>query len=110
MIYMNFEQLVEQHFAEPLTVGDYAARLYLSQHHLNHVDSRVTGQPTRSVIRARRQLEAERWLTTTSQVLHNARSVPVSCNLCCLARTPWLRCGHQMPNTPCDLRSVQMLR
>ena len=65
VLYKKFKRLLDQHCADALTAGDYAARLAVTAHHLNHVVKRVTGTTASAVIRARTVLEAKRLLTFT---------------------------------------------
>jgi AraC family transcriptional regulator, transcriptional activator of pobA len=63
VLYKQFKGLIEQHFADNLTVSDYAERLFVTAHHLNVVSKNVTGKTAGEVIRARTLLEAKRYLT-----------------------------------------------
>jgi AraC-like DNA-binding protein len=65
VLYKKFTQLLEAHFLAGLTASDYAARLSVTQHHLNEVIRTVTGRTTTEAIRARSLLEAKRLLTFT---------------------------------------------
>ncbi|GAB2583077.1 AraC family transcriptional regulator [Spirosoma areae] len=69
VVYKNFKKLVDTYFAENHTVGDYAARLSISQHQLNYVTKRVTGKTATRVIRARSILKAKRLLAFTDQTV-----------------------------------------
>ncbi|GAB3643747.1 AraC family transcriptional regulator [Spirosoma arcticum] len=69
IVYKNFKKLVDTHFAENRTVGEYAAWLNVTQHHLNYVTKRVTGKTATDAIRARSMLEAKRLLTFTDQTV-----------------------------------------
>ncbi len=67
LIYKQLRTLIEMHFAESLTARDYADRLALTSHHLNHVVRQLTGRTTSALIRERIVLEAKRLLTFTDQ-------------------------------------------
>jgi len=68
VLYKQLKQLLDQHFLENLSAADYAARLFITPHHLNVVCKAVTGGRTASeVIRARAVLEAKRRLAFTDQ-------------------------------------------
>lgn len=64
-VYRSFKDLVEKHFMEDTRVRDYAARLYMTAGHLNDVIRKVSGQNAKSIIAARRVLEAKRLLYWT---------------------------------------------
>jgi AraC-like DNA-binding protein len=63
IIYKKLKQLIDQHYPDGLSASDYAAKLFLTQHHLNLVAKQVTGKTTSELIRARTVLEAKRLLT-----------------------------------------------
>jgi AraC family transcriptional regulator, transcriptional activator of pobA len=63
VLYKQLKRLIDQHFREPLTAGDYAEKMFVTQHHLNVVAKQVTGKTTTELIRARNILEAKRLLT-----------------------------------------------
>lgn len=63
VLYKQFKELLDQHFAQGYTASDYAGMLFVTAHHLNVVIKEVTGRTTSEVIRARSILEAKRWLT-----------------------------------------------
>jgi AraC family transcriptional regulator, transcriptional activator of pobA len=65
VLYKRFKRLLDQHCTEALTPGDYADRLAVTPHHLNHVVKRITGTTASAVVRARAMLEAKRLLTFT---------------------------------------------
>ncbi|MDX1906542.1 MAG: AraC family transcriptional regulator [Bacteroidia bacterium] len=65
VLYKQFQQEVESHFAAGLSPRDYAARLHVTPHHLNRVISMITGKTTGELIRSRSMLEARRLLTFT---------------------------------------------
>ncbi len=67
LIYKQLRNLIELHFAEPLTASDYADRLAITPHHLNHAVKQLTGRTTSALIRERIVLEAKRLLTFTHQ-------------------------------------------
>lgn len=60
-----FCDAVEQHFAEPLPVPEYAARLGMSAPHLTRVCKRILGATPNEIIRQRRMVEAKRLLRFT---------------------------------------------
>jgi AraC-like DNA-binding protein len=62
-LYKKLKQLIDQHFNENLSARDYAARLFITPHHLNSVVKTLTGKTTSKLIRARSMLEAKRLLT-----------------------------------------------
>jgi AraC family transcriptional regulator, transcriptional activator of pobA len=63
VLYKKLKSMVDKHFSEALTVSDYADRLFVTQHHLNHVVKIVTGKTASEVVRERSILEAKRLLT-----------------------------------------------
>ncbi len=63
VLYKRLKYLIDQHFREPLTAGDYAEKMFVTQHHLNLIARKVTGKTTSELIRARNILEAKRLLT-----------------------------------------------
>jgi AraC family transcriptional regulator, transcriptional activator of pobA len=65
VLFKQFKQLLDAHFAESWTVSAYADRLNITQHHLNVVCQQVVAQSATQVIRARTMLEAKRLLTYT---------------------------------------------
>lgn len=69
LIVQNFQQLIEQHFAEKHKVRDYAEMLLITPNYLNAVSSRITGKSAGELIRNRIMLEAKRML------LHDKRTV-----------------------------------
>ncbi|MBC8041810.1 MAG: helix-turn-helix transcriptional regulator [Rhizobacter sp.] len=74
VIYKKFKSLLDSHFKTPLKAGDYAARLHISPHHLNHIIKQLTGKTATEVIRARNILEAKRLLTFTNQTVSEVAS------------------------------------
>ncbi|MGN6394490.1 MAG: AraC family transcriptional regulator [Mucilaginibacter sp.] len=65
LLYKNFQQLVERHFAKNEPPAFYATHLNITPHHLNLVAKAITGQTATDVIRNRSLLEARRLLTFT---------------------------------------------
>jgi AraC family transcriptional activator of pobA len=65
VIYKKFKNLIDLHFTQNLSVSDYASKLAITQHHLNHVAKEVTGKTATEVIRARAILEAKRLISFT---------------------------------------------
>lgn len=63
VLFKQLKHLIDQHFQEALTAGDYAEKMFVTQHHLNLVAKQVTGKTTSELIRARSILEAKRMLT-----------------------------------------------
>jgi AraC family transcriptional activator of pobA len=60
-----FCDAVEAHFAQPLTVADYAAMVGVSAPHLTRICRQVLGAPPHAVVRQRRIVEAKRLLDYT---------------------------------------------
>jgi AraC family transcriptional regulator, transcriptional activator of pobA len=65
VIYKKFKNLIDLHFTQNLSVSDYASKLAITQHHLNHITKEVTGKTATEVIRARAILEAKRLISFT---------------------------------------------
>jgi AraC family transcriptional regulator, transcriptional activator of pobA len=65
ILYKKLKKLIDEHYKEDLTASDYAAKLFITQHHLNLVAKEVTGKTTSELIRSRSILEAKRLLTFT---------------------------------------------
>jgi len=63
VLYKQFKSLLDQHFQESLTAGEYAEKMFVTQHYLNLVAKKITGKTTSELIRARTILEAKRLLT-----------------------------------------------
>jgi AraC family transcriptional regulator, transcriptional activator of pobA len=63
LIYKQFKNFLEKHFAENKTSGFYAEQLCITSHHLNLICKRVTGRTVSEIIRTRSILEAKRLLT-----------------------------------------------
>lgn len=74
ILYKNFKNILESHFVENMTASDYASKLNITQHHLNHIAKQVTGKTATEVIRARSILEAKRLLTFTNQTVSEVAS------------------------------------
>jgi AraC-like DNA-binding protein len=60
LLFKQFQRLLETNFLENLAPGDYAEKLNITPHHLNHVVKQVTGKTSTEVIRERSVLEAKR--------------------------------------------------
>ncbi|MAX78550.1 MAG: AraC family transcriptional regulator [Crocinitomicaceae bacterium] len=69
VLFKRFKQVLEKHFAENKTAGFYAAKLNITQHHLNLICKEVTNSTTTEIIRARSVLEAKRLLTFTDKTI-----------------------------------------
>lgn len=65
VIYKKFKNLIDVDFKKNLSVSEYASKLAITQHHLNHVTKEVTGETATDVIRARVMLEAKRLISFT---------------------------------------------
>jgi AraC family transcriptional regulator, transcriptional activator of pobA len=65
ILYKQFKNLLDKHFAENKTAAFFAEQLHITTHHLNLVIKNVTGKTVSEVIRARSILEAKRLLTFT---------------------------------------------
>lgn len=63
VLFKHFKRLLDEHFLDGWTSGDYADALHITQHHLNLVVKRLSGATTTEVIRSRSLLEAKRYLT-----------------------------------------------
>lgn len=63
ILYKQFKNVLDKHFAENQTVTFYAQQLFITPHHLNLICKAVTAKTASSVIRARSILEAKRLLT-----------------------------------------------
>ncbi len=74
ILYKNFKNLLDKHYLENITTSDYATKLNVTQHHLNHIIKLVTGKTATEVIRARSILEAKRLLTFTDQTVSEVAS------------------------------------
>lgn len=69
VLFKRFKQVLEKHFAENKTAGFYAAKLNITQHHLNLICKEITNSTTTEIIRARSVLEAKRLLTFTDKTI-----------------------------------------
>ena len=69
ILFKQFKNLLDKHFAENQTVNFYAQQLFITQHHLNLITNTVTGKTASEVIRARSILEAKRLLTFTDKTV-----------------------------------------
>jgi AraC-like DNA-binding protein len=65
VIYKKFKTLIDVNFTKNLSVSEYASKLAITQHHLNHIAKEVTGETATDVIRARVMLEAKRLISFT---------------------------------------------
>lgn len=63
ILYKQFKNLLDKHFAENKTAAFYAEQLFITPHHLNLICKTVTAKTASEVIRARSILEAKRLLT-----------------------------------------------
>jgi AraC family transcriptional regulator, transcriptional activator of pobA len=62
LLYKMLKNLIDEHYRSEWGASDYAARLNITQHHLNLIAKQVTGKTTSELIRARSILEAKRLL------------------------------------------------
>jgi AraC-like DNA-binding protein len=69
IIFKQFKNLLEKHFAENKTTTFFAQQLHITAHHLNLITKEVTGKTASEVIRARCILEAKRLLTFTDKTV-----------------------------------------
>lgn len=69
VLYKKFKNLLDENFDKGLTASDYASRLNITQHHLNHVVKQITNKTSSEVIRERSILEAKRLLTFTDDTI-----------------------------------------
>ena len=67
--FKQFKQLLEEHFVKNKTAMFYAAKLHITQHHLNVICKEITNHTTTEIIRARSILEAKRLLTFTNKTI-----------------------------------------
>lgn len=65
-IFKKLQELLETHFAQNLSVAEYAARLNVSEHYLNRTVKTVAGLTAGNLIRSRTVLEAKRLLHFSS--------------------------------------------
>lgn len=69
ILFKQFKNLLDKHFAENKTTSFYAQQLHITAHHLNLITKEVTGMTASEVIRARSILEAKRLLTFTDKTV-----------------------------------------
>jgi AraC-like DNA-binding protein len=69
IIFKQFKNLLEQHFADNRTATFFAEQLHITTHHLNLLTKHVAGKTASEVIRARSILEAKRLLTFTDKTV-----------------------------------------
>jgi AraC family transcriptional regulator, transcriptional activator of pobA len=69
ILFKQFKNLLDKHFAENKTTTFFAQQLHITAHHLNLITKEVTGKTTSEVIRARSILEAKRLLTFTDKTV-----------------------------------------
>jgi AraC family transcriptional regulator, transcriptional activator of pobA len=67
LLYKHYKTLIDQHYKTDKGVSAYADLLCVTQHHLNLVAQQVAGRSASGLIRARRMLEAKRWLSFTDR-------------------------------------------
>lgn len=65
ILFKQFKNLLDKHFAENKTASFFAEQLHITAHHLNLITRQVTGKTASEMIRARSILEAKRLLTFT---------------------------------------------
>jgi AraC family transcriptional regulator, transcriptional activator of pobA len=69
ILFKQFKNLLDKHFAENKTTSYFAQQLHITAHHLNLITKEVTGKTASEVIRARSILEAKRLLTFTDKTV-----------------------------------------
>jgi len=69
LIFKQFNNLLDKHFAENKKASFFAEHLHITAHHLNLIAKAVTGKTASEVIRARSILEAKRLLTFTDSTV-----------------------------------------
>jgi AraC-like DNA-binding protein len=69
ILFKQFKNILDKHFAENKTTSFFAQKLYITAHHLNLITKDVTGKTASEVIRARSILEAKRLLTFTDKTV-----------------------------------------
>jgi AraC family transcriptional regulator, transcriptional activator of pobA len=69
ILFKQFKNLLDKHFAENKTTSFFAQQLHITAHHLNLITKEVTGKTSSEVIRARSILEAKRLLTFTDMTV-----------------------------------------
>ncbi|MFM2386423.1 MAG: hypothetical protein RL660_1180 [Bacteroidota bacterium] len=70
VLYKQFKNLLDQHFAENYNASFYAEQLFITPHHLNVVSKSVTNKTATEVIRSRSILEAKRMLSYTDYTIN----------------------------------------
>lgn len=61
-VFLNFCDLVESHFRDHLTLGEYAQRLSVTEARLNDICRRMAGRPSKELVHERLLQEARRLL------------------------------------------------
>lgn len=74
VLFKRFKILIDRNFNTNQTTSDYANKLHVSQHHLNHIARLVTGKTATEVIRSRSILEAKRLLSFTDYNVNEVAS------------------------------------
>lgn len=69
ILFKQFKNLLDKHFAENKTTTFFAQKLHITAHHLNLITKDVTGKTASEVIRARSILESKRLLTFTDKTV-----------------------------------------
>jgi AraC family transcriptional activator of pobA len=69
ILFKLFKQKLEEYFIENKTAGFYAAKLNITQHHLNLVCKEITGHTVTEIIRTRSILEAKRLLAFSNKTI-----------------------------------------
>jgi AraC family transcriptional regulator, transcriptional activator of pobA len=69
ILFKQFKNLLDKHFAENKTTSFFAQQLHITAHHLNLITKEVSGKTASEVIRARSILEAKRLLTFTDKTV-----------------------------------------
>ncbi len=69
ILFKQFKNLLDKHFAENKTTTFFAQQLHITAHHLNLITKEVTGKTASEVIKARSLLEAKRLLTFTDKTV-----------------------------------------
>jgi AraC family transcriptional regulator, transcriptional activator of pobA len=69
ILFKQFKNLLDKHFAENRTTSFFAQQLHITAHHLNLITKEVSGKTASEVIRARSILEAKRLLTFTDKTV-----------------------------------------
>lgn len=69
ILFKQFKNLLDKHFAENRTTSFFSQQLHITAHHLNLITKDVTGKTASEVIRARSILEAKRLLTFTDKTV-----------------------------------------